>query len=309
MSQLPPPPPPPPPLPPPHQGQQEPIRAAQWRLFAFLVVTMFGATAAWAVGGDSGLWQSGVYFIFIPGSMAALLAILPLPAGQTGYGVARGTTIAIFASAILVREGFICVLIALPLIIPVVALVAWSNRRIRQGGRAALLAPLLLVGISAEGVAYELPDHVVVHEVRVLESTPEALDASLDQPAVLPDLEPLLFALPFPEPVAFTGIGSDVGDRRIVEFDAGRLVLEVTERTEHSITWTIADNTTPLADWMTINDVRLTWQERPEGLELRMAIDFDRELAPAIYFDPVERWGVGEMAEVLLDMIESNLDA
>ena len=285
------------------------VQSVQWTLFSIIVIAMFGAVAAWTLNGAGvAFWESGVYFILIPGSMAALLSIAPLRAGRTSYGVARGTTIAILASAILLREGFICVLMALPLIIPIIALVTWAARPDGRS-RYSLLVPLLLVGASAEGIAFELPKNVEVTEVRVIDATPDQLNESLDGRAELPEIEPLLFALPLPAPVDFVGEGSDLGDRRIVEFEMGRLVLEVTQRTNDSITWSIAENTTPLAGWMTLHDVRMFWTPTDAGLELHMTITFDRELAPAFYFDPLERWGVGEMAEVLLDMIEVNIDA
>ena len=120
----------PPPLPPPPKVPSDrEVRSVQWTLFSIIVIAMFGAIAAWTINGAGvDFWESGVYFILIPGSMAALLSIAPLRGGRTGYGVARGTTIAVLASAILLREGFICVLMALPLIIPIIALVAWAAR-------------------------------------------------------------------------------------------------------------------------------------------------------------------------------------
>ena len=289
-----------------------PVRPAQWKLFSAILIAMLMATiAGWIAkegyGEGTNFWQSGIYFIVIPGSTAALLAILPSQQQNTTFGLTKGTTIAVLCSAIVLREGFICVVMALPLIIPVISLVSYSIRKSRTQHHLLML-PLLLLGLGAEGALYDLPNAIVVQETRVIQADSESLVASLERPARLPDINPLLFKLPFPLPTEFTAEGASLGDTRIIKFgESGSFSLEITERTSNSITWTVVENNTPIADWMTLREFEATWSETSEGLELTMTITFDRALSPAFYFDPLQRWGVGEMAEVLLDMIETNL--
>ncbi len=290
----------------------EKIKPAQYQLAWFIAMAAIASISAWSLS-SVGLSATGLLFIAIPATLAAIITLAPFSEDKTSFGVARGSTICILISAIVIREGFICVIIALPLIIPIISLVVWSVRRSRAGAghQLAWALPLLVLGAAGEGVVYELPTNAVVVESRVIDFSATELDASLDGIAEIPEIEPLLFALPFPEPTAFTGTGADVGDIRTVEFgdggSDGSLILEVVVRTGDTITWDIIDNTTPVAEWMTINSATATWVETAHGLEVTMEIDFDRALAPAFYFDPVERWGVGEMAEVLLDMLEHNI--
>ncbi len=278
---------------------------------AILLVAMLASITVWGIAdrqaGGNQLWQTGIYFIVIPGTMAVLMAMIRPTSGA--MSVSQGTTIAILASAIVVREGFICVLLALPLIIPVVAIVAWAVRRTndhRAGPRLAAV-PLLLLAMSGEGVAYELPTGATASEQRVMPVSAHQVDRSLAQPAELPSIEPLLFALPFPKPTSVEGISAAIGDRAVVSFDSGgAMTLQVTERQSNQIQWTIVENSTPVAGWMTLHTVTASWTEVDGGVLLDVAIEFDRELNPAVYFDPLERWGVGELAEVFADMLEHN---
>lgn len=301
--------PPPQPMPP---GPR--IARFQIHLSLTLMVAMVTSISLWHF--TTGIEYTGILFIGIPGTIAALLALEPRR-HRGKYHIVTGTMIVVFASSIVLREGFICVLMALPIILPTAMVVAHYNQKShdqRQGPRdvrrAAWILPVLLLGAAGDGTVYELPKNVTVAETRAFDTTSHELSASLHDEAEIPDIEPLLFALPFPKPTAFTGTGADVGDIRTVDFgddgEMGALILEVTDRSDQHITWTIVDNTTPVAEWMTLHQAEASWAETADGLEVTMEIEFDRELAPAFYFDPLERWGVGEMAEVLLDMLAHN---
>ena len=299
----------------------QPIQPAQYRLSAAVLVATLGSTALWMLNSNrDSFLRTGIYFVLVPGLLAAFVAVVPFTRHQTGFGVARGTTIGILFSALFLREGFICVLVALPLIIPVVILVAVVSRRSDpdQGRNLRVIIPLALLGLSGEGVLYELPREVEVTESRLVEFSADELDAALSETAELPAIEPLFLRLPFPKPVSTYGVisdgatenrsGSEIGDATFVVFDTGgHLEFTVTDRTDRSVRWAITDRATPMAEWMRFDDCLLTWTDTPEGLEVTVSITFERHLAPAVYFDPLERWGVGEMAEVLLDMVEHNL--
>lgn len=288
-----------------------PINKFQWKVFGFLLLAMAFSTSFWtnyqAKNGGS-FWDSGAYFVLVPGAMASIISIVPWNKNKTGFGVFRGTMITVLATAILLREGFICVIMALPLIIAVVALVSYSNRK-NTKARNYMLAPLLLVGFGGEGIVYDLPSSIVVEESRTIDTTSQELMGSFDLAGELPSIEPLLFKLPFPKPTSSTDGGGEVGSVRTIEFaEMGSIKLMISERTESSIAWTVIEDTTPLADWMTLNKFTASWVEVADGVQLTVEIDFERTLAPAFYFGPLEEWGVSEFAEVILDMIESNLD-
>lgn len=294
----------------PEAGRQRFTRA-QLKLATILGVALAGSILGhWAL--DNNFAETGIYFVAIPALMAIALTLIPIRGTEgAGFGTTRGTLIAILASALLVREGIICVIMAAPLIFLVIGLVRLANRSFghkKEGRRQAAWAiPMMLIAGSADGVVYELPTAISVTETRVIDATADEFVASLGRQGQLPEIEPLLFALPFPAPTEFLGEGLGIGDTRTVIFgDAGSIDLTIDERTDNSITWTFTENTTPLAEWMIIHRATATWTDTAEGLAVTLTIDFDRALSPAFYFDPLQRWGVGEMAEVLLDMMAHN---
>lgn len=305
--------------------QRRPIQSEQWTLFTVLIVATLGSIAVWMMAGDRRQFLStGIYFVLVPGLLAALVSIVPFARHQTGLGIVRGTTIGILATAIVIREGFVCVVIALPLILPVVALTAWAFGKSKPRGPRYMI-PIMLLGLSSEGIAYQPPTIIDVSRSRLVDATPTEIDEVLRGPAALSSIEPVLFRLPFPSPTAVDGQAARIGDRLVVTFDSGgRLELELVERSYRRSVWVVVGDTTPLADWMALRRVEMVWTGQdadtepadPEdaenadaATEVGIEIEFDRALAPALYFDPVERWGVGEMAEVLLDMLVHNLDS
>lgn len=289
------------------------ILRSQMTLATVLIVATLGSTATWLLGDSrQDFLATGIYFVLIPGFLAALVSVIPISRTQTGMGLFRGTTIGILASAIVLREGFICVLIALPLVLPIVGIAVYAVRSIRRGPQ--LMIPLLLIGLSGEGIVFRPPTNLEVTRQRTVQASRSEIDHSFHQPAFLPTVEPLVLRAGFPTPIAVDGRTARVGDRTTVRFDGGgRLDLVLAERNQRSLTWDVVDDTTPIAGWLALHRVTVTWKDgtgrRVDSTDLRVTIEFERLLAPALYFDPIERWGVGEMGEVILDMVTRNLEA
>ena len=267
---------------------------------------------AWAVS-EAGLSETGAYFIAIPGLVAAAIALLPVSRDSRSRAI-RMTLIVLLASALIIREGFICILMASPLILLVVVLATPPPNH--YGSRSfALLAPLLLLG-SIEGVAFDLPTEATVEERRVIVADIDLIEDALATADELPQIKPLLLRLPFPKPTEFATSGLDIGDQQLVSFDAAQMRSLVVERTVNSVQWQVIEDTTPIGEWYAIDSIEIAWQavhdpDRPdvELVELSITIDYERQLSPGFYFDPLGRVGVGSLADVLADMVEVNLDA
>ncbi len=303
-----------------HEGMEQPglgrglvVRRSQVTLATILIVATLGTTAMWLMGEDRERFlATGIYFVLVPGLLAALVSVIPISRNQTRLGVFQGTTIGILASAIVLREGFVCVLIALPLVLPIAGLVVYAVRSVRRGPQ--LMIPFLLVVLSGEGIVFHPSTNIDVVRERTVTASPSDIEAVFERPASAPAVEPLLLRAGFPRPTAVDGEASDVGDRVTVRFDSGgRLELELVERRRRSLTWVVVDDTSPVAGWLTLHRVEVAWDDSddgpPDATDIQVALEFDRMLAPAFYFDPLERWGVGELGEVILDMVVGGLEA
>lgn len=285
----------------------------QWRVAAVIVVSTIGSILAWTIS-EIGLGATGLYFIAIPGFLAAIVTVLPIDGGsQREVGPVRITVICILLSALVVREGFICVLMASPLVLGVVGLVVMVAKDPNKTQVSVVIPLMALIGL--EGVAYDLPDQNTAVETRMIVGTESSIDDALSEPGVLPDLEPLLFRLPFPRPTGFEGTAAEIGERQRITFDRGHIDLEVTERSANRVLLTAVEDTTPIANWYAVQTITIDWRQLDPGngstesaptTELRVEIDYKRNLDPAFYFHPLGTFGVGEMAEVVADMVETN---
>lgn len=281
------------------------VTRQQWTVAIGFVVGTLTSLAAWAVS-NVGLGETGLYFIAIPGACAAALALLPTSDATTStFGPIHVTFLVILGSALVLREGVICMIMASPIILLVVGLV---NMQLQPPDRMRMpaLIPLLLILGAAEGVVFDLPTHAVAVEERVVPFSADAIAVSLGSDPELPDIEPLLFRLPFPKPSSITSEGIEVGDRQVTTIGDGRLVLEVVVSEQGRVRWIPVEDTSAINRWYPINHIEVMWSELPDGTHLHVAVDYDRKLAPAVYFDPLGRFGLGEFAEVLADLVETN---
>jgi len=287
-------------------SRDAPVTTTQWVVAGSLCICILVSLAGWGLS-SHGLGDTGAYFIVVPGLAAACITLIPASQDSHPFGPFRTTTIVLLASAIFIREGVICVAMASPLIFLVVGLAVFAVKRATKGLHVVVVLPLLLLLGGLEGTAYDLPDQTTVAEVRSVAVSASELDAALNTvDGVVPEVQPLLFHLPFPKPVTFEGTAADIGDTQRMEFTMGELELVVTERSSGHVRFELVDNTTPINDWYELSTIELRWQDAGEGAELTVEIDYRRKLSPAFYFDPLGRFGVGEMAEVIADMVEAN---
>lgn len=296
----------------PSRRSDEKSTLGRYRLAGLIVLATVVSIAGWSVS-SVGLGESGLYFIAIPGLAAAAVTALPstdqTEAGR--MGVFRTTLVVILCSALLIREGIICVLMASPLVFLIVGLVGFAvaaGEEPKHRIEAQALLPLLLLG-AFEGVAYDFPTTAVATEVRVVDQPAMAFDlAFAGADPALPALEPLLFQLPFPTPTDFDGAAAETGDRVQVSFTAGAMELAVAERSTSHLRLEMVSDTTPIGNWYAVDTIDIRWDALGDQTELSVSIAYERHLAPAFYFHPLGTFGVGEFAEVIADMAELNAD-
>jgi hypothetical protein len=109
----------------------------------------------------------------------------------------------------------------------------------------------------------------------------------------------------FPAPVSAHGSGLDVGAPRDVVFSSPMgpavLALRVVERGSGRVVFAVEKDATPIAGWMILRRAVVTWSERaPATTLVRWELEFDRELSPAFYFAPLERYAARLAAGYLI---------
>lgn len=289
----------------------QPRRQWQARWILAAVIGLIGAVV-YTVAVVNGKADSALLFVGVPTLLAMAAANAPI---SSAYGrVTQAITIGLLITAVMWHEGFICVVLAAPLLYVTGLVVTWVVLAIRRGFRAyAFVLPLLLL-TSGEGVTADLrvnPDQAV-EVVRVLPLTVDEVAAKLAAgPHAATLRSPVLKALGMPVPQQIEGDGLDVGDRWMLGYHGsahgpgGHIVTEVTGRSAQQVRFGFVTDTTINARWFTWNDATISWHRVDDRhTEVRLHLGYERRLDPFWYFGPIQEGLMHEGGAHLLDMLD-----
>ena len=285
------------------------INRAQWML-ATLILTLALGRVAYGALLDHDLRQTAALFIGLPAFLAMVLVLTPKAKTVVGATV-KGMTIAMLMSGIFLLEGFVCILMAAPLFYTVgilIALIVQLRRKKRDQRRTLgiLMLPLMLMSLegTSGALSFNRAETVTVREQ--VRAAPAQIEAAL---ASEPEFElalPFYLRLGFPRPVYARGGGLDPGDTRTIGFAVGNqppteLTLQVVESGPGFVRFRMVGDRTPVAEWLRMEQAVVEWHEIGSGQSVvSWTINYQRELDPAWYFGPMERYAVGLAAEYLI---------
>lgn len=288
--------------------------ASQW-ILAASILAITAAVILYKILVSNHLEQTAALFIGIPSTLAIILALVPRPRSTIGI-ICNAMAIAILISGILLGEGFICILMASPIffavgiLIGVIINVVRAEHRKTSGTNVTCLVLLgMFAGMSLEGTSSRLsfPTGEEIIVTKRLAAAPRAVEAALSATPVFDRKLPPYLRLKFPRPVEAHGSGLNVGDHRTIHFAGGEgkpgdLELEVAEHSPGHVRFHAVSDHSKVAHWMTWEDSDVTWKEvMPGQTEVEWRIRFRRELSPAWYFGPWERYAVRLAAGYLID--------
>jgi hypothetical protein len=120
------------------------------------------------------------------------------------------------------------------------------------------------------------------------------------QTATSPEIPLPYFLSNFPRPTNVTiDEGTTLGANRQVKFQGregvGYLSLRVMENSETSATFHVLSDTSPIANWVTHKTLSYTTHTIGDETRLDVTLNFDRDLAPAWFFNPVMKFA-GKLA-------------
>jgi hypothetical protein len=322
-----------PPRPPTDPPGDDPVVAAESRRRLIgLVLVLAAASIAYRLVYLTGAEKTSALYVGVPTVLAIGLALLPRSGSATGM-LMRGGTLAMLLACVLLPEGLICLLFALPLVALVAIVVGGTidvvrQRRRRQGPTLlALSLPLAL--LSLEGVVGSPVDrHDAVVASTEVEASPTEVEAALARPPSFDADLPTFLSFGFNRPVLAMGTGLDVGDRRTIQFSGGshddhpvRLLqalgggshdhqdhelsamqLVVSEHAPGRVVFELVRDDTMLSRWVDLDRAVVTWQATGDHrTRVEWRFEYERLIAPAWYFGPLQRFGLDDAAEYLLD--------
>ena len=276
---------------------------------------------------------TALMYLGLPWLVALLLALIPIaerpksdepsePARKTS--TVRGALIVMLGSSVLLGEGFICVVMFLPIYLFVVVFMAIANRaakaaQAREGSKwqSVHLVPLLLGLLALEGthptLSFERSGSVTVEQTTSFDRT--QLWNNLQKPMVLNRSAPSGLSKIFPQPYQIDINSFEVGALHTVHYKyarwfwtnvhEGSLELQIDELREEPtatrLSARITNNTSYLANYLDLQRISLVFTGEPEAANsVSIQIDYRRTLDPAWYFSPLIKLALRGTASYLI---------
>jgi hypothetical protein len=284
------------------------ISPAQWTVIVLVVALTSGALLyryLWHLG----LSHTAAMFMGIPAILAILLAFTPKAESLTG-GILKGITLALLIVAPLVGEGYLCILIAAPLFYIVGLVIGLivdgmnNSRTTTLSCVTIVLLPMCLEGVTPE---WSFNRMNTVAATQIVDAPATDVEAALAQSLNLQTQLPRFLAIGFPRPLEVHGTGLAVGSTRTIHFSGaegdppGDLVMRVVAHTPGLVRFETISDASKLTQWIHWNSSQVTWTP-VDATHTRVTwqIDFERQLDPAWYFTPWERFAVKDAARYLI---------
>jgi hypothetical protein len=278
-----------------------------------VIVAVAAAMALYRFLEQGKLEQTAALFVGIPTLLALLVLFATRPASLTGT-ILKAITLGLLMAGMFLGEGVVCLLMSAPLFYAIGVLVgsaieAARRRSRRNGTIASGLLILVLVPMSFEGVTPGLsfPREERVTVEREVAASPEEVARALAGTPHFTGPLPVFLRGGFPRPVAASGAGLAPGSLRTIHFAGGEgrpgdLVLAVAEAAPGRVRFHTLSDRSKVAHWLAWEDAIVEWSPAGPGkTRMRWTQAFRRDLDPAWYFRPWERYAVRLAAGYLIE--------
>jgi hypothetical protein len=313
----------------PRKQPKRQLTVPQKRVIGFILV-LAATNVVYRLIYLSGLQRTAALYVGVPTFLAIGLIRLPNSASAVGM-LMKGSTLAALIACVILPEGLICLLFALPLMLLVALIlgapVDAARRRKKREGPTLMAVSVPLLILSLEGVIgtpFDTDDRVTAHVV--VDASADSVGAALAETPVFGGDLPSFLQLGFNRPVSATGSGIEIGDERTINFTGGThddhplrlfgltgtpsthhqstMHLTVVESGPGRVVFTVDEDGTMLSRWVTLHRAVVTWTAvRPETTVVSWSLEYERRLFPSAYFAPLQRYGMDQAADYLLDSL------
>lgn len=263
------------------------------------------------------LQDTAALYIGLPVLLAVVVALIDTETPRaTTYKV---LTIAILLSPLVIGEGFICMILAAPIMYAVAFIVGSllnmlfrkKEKKIHAAAGLACVFFLALEGVTPLTTVERL------NEVTVEKTVPMGMAqarASLAGPMKYDRRPKSFFTWLFLPPDSVTGEGLKPGDRRTMTMTynkwivtnkwTGDIVFEVAESAPDSVTFRLVEDTSYMALYMDWIDATTHLKRIDDNnTKITQTIRYRRKLDPSWYFGPMERAAVRDAAITIIDSL------
>ena len=233
----------------------------------------------------------------------------------------RSALIVMLASSILLFEGFLCVLMFMPIyfgIMLCVFFIEFIYRSVsdKPGGKVSVhVLPAILAVSSLEGVTPQLSfdRYNEVSSSKTINLSISQIKENLQQPIMLGDDMPTFLSL-FPMPYDVEAETLSQGDVHrsyfryhrwfITNTHEGYIDIQLQEVASNHIRTKVLDDTSYFSNYLTLHGTVIELHPITEDkTRVTLTVSYDRKLDPAWYFHPLERFAVEQTAGYLIEQI------
>ncbi|WP_394173725.1 hypothetical protein [Thalassotalea litorea] len=269
--------------------------------------------------------DSALLYVGIPFAIAIALTFLKRPETENWkYTYLRLTItslIVMLGSSVILFEGFVCVVMFMPIYFSVILLVfiidAIRRYRIRknQSTQYMQILPALILISAFEGVAPQLSfeREYSVEQSKVVSASIGEIHQQLQQPIDLNKPRHWLLSL-FPMPYKIDAQSLQQGDIHTIYYryhrwfvtntHEGVMLLQLAEVSDNYIRTRIIENDSYIANYLNLHGTEIFLEPiTASKTKVTLRIHYQRTLDPAWYFGPLQEFAIARSSELLIDEI------
>lgn len=270
--------------------------------------------------------RSALLYVGVPFLIAVALLFIERPKPTHNWkrryvNIVILSLVIMLGSSIVLFEGFVCVVMFMPIYFFIVllmflyeALKRYRNKN-NHGRHYAHLLPLLIVLSAFEGVLPEYSferEYEVVSE-KVISANIDDIMQKLKQPIKLDKSRHWLLTL-FPMPYDIDAETLTAGDIHTINFryhrwfvtntHEGSMQLEISQVEDNYIRTRFLEDTSYISNYLQLHGTEIDLEPiSNEKTKVTLRIKYHRFLDPVWYFGPIQEFAVGKSAEFLLDEV------
>jgi len=302
------------------------LRDRNFQLAIILTILFFGTGIAFLFFGLVN--YSWILFVLLPIALGVAIGAMP----KTKYlivGAVVTATLILLSMYIEGLSGLICIVMVLPIIVPLIFLgyvitnLIKRYRKIKDTNKLpVLLLPLVPFLIAAPLEHFIVKDKEAIIEVRterVLNFTPEQVYDAIIAVDTLDAEKPFLMTLDLPVPVKCSVDKEQIGGTRTCYFKSGRLSYAdfgsgtITEKITalqrgKVLKMDVTDYHLVGRNWLGFKEAIYYFEKAGDtGCKITRVTTYTSVLRPRIYWEPMERLGVQQEHEYVLNNLQKSL--
>ena len=285
-----------------------------------LTLALFFALAMYALLRGE-VFHSSLLYIFIPYCISVAITAFrsyeeptTLLKGYFGHLLTASTIF--LGSMVLLGEGFVCIAFFLPiyLIVITVTYIGYAIKARRdRGSKFGFVIPVVVLAISMEGTSASLSfeRHTYVDVFRTSSLSVDEIKANLARPFTLDKKRHWLISI-FPMPYHIDAGSLNAGDVHtvytryhrwfIANTHEGQSELLIESVSPNRIRTRVLSDTTYFSTYLNGTGTQIDLTPNAQGgTNIKFRLMYRRNLDPAWYFHPLQKFGVEKMGELIIN--------